>query len=697
VGDAWRAALAPLRLALVRARARPGRWLPAAAGVAAAVALLGAVAGLGVLTADRAAERVLAGVPPERRTVTLTWAGGVPGDVDARARAVLGRLTAPAPGSTTGAGAPRPTRSVLRQPAELAGRAVRLAALTPLADWVRLDAGRLPRGCTALRCEVVHLGGSAAPRVLADRGVRVVVVGRGRLTSAVPLGFVPAPVRPGGPQGARAPVPLLAAADPAQLDALPGLRTIPRVQGWSAPLDLESLRAWELGAAVRRLQTEAAAAALRDRGLTAQAPLDALRAARDRAQAVPGRLVLVAAPAVAAAAAFLLLAAGGLRGGLASELDRLARRGATRGQRMLLAGTECAVPALAGTLAGAVGAAVIVAVAGAAAPAGAGPALTHGLLRADVLLGAAGGAAAALGLLAVGACAGQATARRLADLALAAAVAAGGALALRGPVRDGADPAAVVLPLVVAVVAGLAAGRLAPVLLGLAGRRAPAGGRAPVRLALLDLARRPAPAALAAGGLTVALAVAAFAVHARATLEEGARDQAAWAVPLDATVTPGPALEGPLSRAGLGHWRALPGVAQVVPVVRRDADAVQGPSRQPVTLLGVPGPELRALGGELGAAARRLPAGGPAAAVVRRAAVRRAGLRRRPPPSQPPPRSRRARAPSASAPAPAGTRCGSRWRSASPAAPPRPSSSGSPESGRGRSARRCPPGPAAAR
>jgi hypothetical protein len=84
-------------------------------------------------------------------------------------------------------------------------------------------------------------------------------------------------------------------------------------------------------------------------------------------------------------------------------------------------------------------------------------------------------------------------------------------------------------------------------------------------------------------------------------------------VPLDATVAPGPALAGPLAGRDLRAWRALPGVAGVAPVLRRDADAVQGPSRQPVTLLGVPADRLGALGGTLGARAARLapaPRGG---------------------------------------------------------------------------------------
>jgi hypothetical protein len=166
------------------------------------------------------------------------------------------------------------------------------------------------------------------------------------------------------------------------------------VQGWSAGLDVDGLRLWELAGAAARIRREAAAAAGRDRGLTTTAPLDALAAARARAAPAPGRLALVAAPVAAVVAAFLLLAAGGLRRDLQAELDRLARRGATWGQRAALAVADCAVPVLAGAAAGALAAVAIVAGAGAAGDVGARTALAEGLVRPGILLGSCAVAAA---------------------------------------------------------------------------------------------------------------------------------------------------------------------------------------------------------------------------------------------------------------------------------------------------------------
>jgi hypothetical protein len=83
---------------------------------------------------------------------------------------------------------------------------------------------------------------------------------------------------------------------------------------------------WELEEMLSRLREQAAEAALRDRGLTATAPVAALEAAGARAAGVPGRLLLVAAPAAAALAAFVLLARAGCGKGCARS--SIAWRGA---------------------------------------------------------------------------------------------------------------------------------------------------------------------------------------------------------------------------------------------------------------------------------------------------------------------------------------------------------------------------------
>src|SRR3954465_8612214 len=77
------------RLAMLRVAAAPGRWLPAAAAVALAVALPAALAAAAIVGGDHAARRELAAVPSSQRTATLTWNGGAKPDVDRAARAEL--------------------------------------------------------------------------------------------------------------------------------------------------------------------------------------------------------------------------------------------------------------------------------------------------------------------------------------------------------------------------------------------------------------------------------------------------------------------------------------------------------------------------------------------------------------------------------------------------------------------------------
>ena len=74
-----------------------------------------------------------------------------------------------------------PTTFALFRETKVGGANVDLAAADDLAHWVRLSSGRLPRTCTAARCEVVQLAGNGPiPR-------RFVRVGRGTLVSQQPV------------------------------------------------------------------------------------------------------------------------------------------------------------------------------------------------------------------------------------------------------------------------------------------------------------------------------------------------------------------------------------------------------------------------------------------------------------------------------------------------------------------------------
>ena len=111
------------------------------------------------------------------------------------------------------------------------------------------------------------------------------------------------------------------------------------------------------------------------------------------------------------------------------------------------------------------------------------------------------------------------------------------------------------LPMLAALVAGALVARALPPLLRLAERR---------RRAIASRRASRCSGSPAAGCgrarrafATVAIGLAVFAAAYAATLERGARDQAAARVPLDVTLRAGPSLERPLERAPAAAYEAL--------------------------------------------------------------------------------------------------------------------------------------------
>ena len=240
----------------------------------------------------------------------------------------------------------------------------------------------------------------------------------------------------------------------------------------------------------------------------------------------------------------------------------------------------------------AAGAVLVAVVAGRAGlPAGAvlGHSLGSGLGVALVLLAWLAGTAAVL-------VAGRASSTtrsgvRLLDVAaLGAAVAVGVGLARGGldanTLATGGDATLLLLlPGLVAFVAAVAAGRLIAPLMRAAERAARRGPSA-LRLALLALARAPSRTIATAAFLLVSVGLALFAGSYRATLERSARDEAAFAVPLDYVLSEGSQLVLPLDAAPLSRYRTL---GTPYPVLRRSATvAGSGTSFLSPTLLGVP-------------------------------------------------------------------------------------------------------------
>ncbi len=559
-------------LAWRRTLAAPGRWLPAALAVAVGIAFVIALAGAGVVAGDHAARRTLAAVPSAQRAVVLNWVGGAGAKIDSGARDAARAM-----------GGGPVTRSLLMVPARFGRNVVRLSAIAPLAPWVQLRTGRLPRGtCRAARCEVVALD-RPAPPVIAEAGIRLVVVGRARLRSAVPLGFTTLR-QPGGQQQPL----LLAAGDPVGLDALPRVASISRTQAWRAGLALAPLHAWQLGAALDRF-VAGRTALDKTPGLSSSTPERAVARARERARRTPGRLNAAAATGLAALLAFLVVTALSMREGLLAEDRRLRHAGASVVQRATMIAVECAVPVLAGLVAGvALGVGVVLARAEAGAVS-AGQVLPDALSTGVAPVGWA--VATAFALLVLATCLPALGASRLAAAGvIAAAAGLAGMLAPRSVGTTDPLPAAVIP--IAGVALGLALGLALPAGLRALARVGPA--RAPLaRVAVLQLAREPGPVAVAAAGLAVAVGLAGFAASYRATLDRSRGDQAAHRVPLAATVLPGPSLRSPLRSAPPATWERLG--ATVAPVVRRDAFALEGPTRSPVSLLGVPAPVMAKL------------------------------------------------------------------------------------------------------
>ncbi len=149
-------------------------------GIAAGAALLSAVLAGSLVAQDRSVERATARVPAEDRTVRLVWGGIASGPgtdvrrLDERSRSALAPLVR------------SPTRAMLFRTSQANGHLFDLGAIDGLARYVHLQSGRLPRRCTAGRCEVLELGGHGpVPKI---QGLALDVVGKATLDSPLPFG-----------------------------------------------------------------------------------------------------------------------------------------------------------------------------------------------------------------------------------------------------------------------------------------------------------------------------------------------------------------------------------------------------------------------------------------------------------------------------------------------------------------------------
>ena len=521
---------------LHRVQADGARSALVAAGVAAAGLLLAAVLLGSVLAQERALADSVDALAPSSRTVRAAWFG-VPGqgdvyeDLDLRSRAALGSVTSGTP-----------TATVLFRESSVEGRFVSLGAVDGLARWVRLTSGRLPTNCTRDQCEVLQLRGQGAP----PEGF--VVVGRGVLRStalfgdAVPADRNPldrASLAPSYQRVARyhqpPPPPLLLAEGVRGLAAQNTLARTYRSYGWVTRLRGDDARPWLIDDLVANAARARAELQGRSVGYDLVAPAEELRAARARTEVGARRLLLLGGQGAALLLGFAAFAATRLRRPAQSSDRRLTLLGVPLWQRGLVVTTQAVLLTMLG-VALAWGTATL-----AAAAIGRGEVARHALLASDGAL--------AMALLAVAStlavvCALVASADEPGRFGTLDVIAAGLALAVAAAlVRGAADTEEVLrgggsgalliaMPIAVVAIVGIVAARALPPLVLLVARALP-DRRLTARLALLSIARRPGAGATAVAFLVVSIGLAVFAGMYRATLEEGRRDQAAFALGAD--------------------------------------------------------------------------------------------------------------------------------------------------------------------
>jgi hypothetical protein len=562
----------PLHVASARLRAHPLRGLLVATGVAAAVAALVGVAGGSLAARDRAVQRAVAALPVSQRSFRVDAFGLAPGQdyrsADRLVRRSLATLTpsAPLPGT-------------FFRELRVGGGLVKLAGLDGLDRLVRLRSGRRPRECGPARCEVVQIGGGSRSAWSED-GLNVVRVGIGSLPDRTLFGGSLDTV---AENNGERPVLLLAAGADA-LGRLPALAGIYRSYGWIAPIVPKRLHVWAIDGLLRREASAQARLAAYSDAYELTGPDDALAAARASGRVSAQRMLLIGGELGALLLGFALVSALGLRRGLAAEQRRLQQRGALTPQLWLALGAEVTALTLGGALAGLLGGAGLVALAAG------GDVLGHAASRAAWLAAAGWLAATAAVVFAVRLPEREERPRRVGLLDVTALGAAGavalgfarGALSADALSSGGDAVLLLLLPGLICLIAAVLAARLlAPAMRG--AERFARRGPIALRLALLALARGRARTLATSAFLLVGIGLALFAATYRTTLERSARDEAAFAVPLDYTASEGSALVLPLDAAPLADW------GDAYPIVRRLA-SVPGPGTSALspTVLGVP-------------------------------------------------------------------------------------------------------------
>lgn len=522
-------------LAFARLRHRPARYALLALGISLAVALPVVARASAGLVAGRTLVAALAALPAGERSLVVSYSGSQdPARQranDQLVRAQLARLTT----------APVRREMLFGELSDGRGTTYRLGAADQLADAVRLTSGRLPTACLPTRCEVVMTGPGPAPRL--DPSLGVVLVGTAVRTD--PL-LLPGTFDPG-------PAATLLLADGADAaERLQSLTLFPRSSGWVAAPDPARIAAEGVPAYTAMSRQVADDLDLLGQQLVLTVPDDALARQDERAALSASRLAVLGGTGAVLVLGLTFVAAAGLRREHGALTALLRRRGTSRSGILALtttlAGTVVVIGAGLGLAMGAAAAAILSARDPVVPPPASVAAAAVGQSL-PVVAGLAVLATAAAVAVLLWSETSRATAWHSVEVAAAVTIGACVLIASRGTVTTSStgsgDPLPSVLPVLVCLAGGLVAARLWPVGAAILARRLPTRAVA-TRLAVVGAVRRPLAAVTTCAFLTAAVASVVFAGAYRATLLAGGADQAAYQVPLQARLLPGPDAVSPL-------------------------------------------------------------------------------------------------------------------------------------------------------
>ncbi len=582
-GRSLRAPAVAISFAVARVRARPSRGLVTGLGIAVAITGLFVTAASPTIAGDATLRRALESIPAGDRSVTVavsvnSLTSQQLRDIDQQVRATI---------RASGVRQPR-AQVQYRALASSSGTIFRLGGVDDLPSAVTVVDGRLPATCTPQRCEVVLA--SPGPAIDLQPNLGIVVVGRVSLTepTAFSGSFLPDPEQV-----------LLLGDGVDAVASIASLSLIGRSMGWVSAIDANSLRLADLDTL---LADAARATRVFSQGTVSVAlPQNELRDARSRAETASSRVAIAAAQGVVLLVAFVLLAAATQRRRHLTGRRLLRQRGASRFTCTVFTVAEATWPAVIGLVLG--------------IPTGFGVAAAlarrWNLDAADLLAHTARAAAwpvvlatvvliVATSLVMISDADNESGRRPLRawwrptaidglglGAIVTASLAVGRGATTPAELVSSGDPLLAALPILAAIAVAWVAVRLVPwVVTGaayLAGYRAPL-----VSASLGEVRRRPTLPLATAGFIAAATTLGVFSFGYRSTLQGGAHDEAAYAVPYDLTLTEGAALVRPAALQPAAGWQSIAPGAVATDVLRRGGSVLSsGLSNDTVTLVGV--------------------------------------------------------------------------------------------------------------